>query len=153
MTDIITFTDATPRFALPMLRPGQSQKEFFVNHAFALADMLLHCSVIGEVAAPPPSPADGDCWLVAQGASGEWSGHDGAIAGWQAGRWVYTPAQDGMRIHDRSTGQILLFSQAWERPQAPGMPIGGATIDIEMRAAFGHLLAALATAGIFPVTQ
>lgn len=153
MTDPVDFTDATARFAMPFLRPGQAQKEFFVNQALAVSDLLHHTAVAGEAAVPPISLADGDAWLVANGASGEWAGHDGEIAGRQAGLWVFVQPVAGMRIYDRNSGQFLLFDSGWHRPVQPAAATGGSTIDGELRQSFAALVAALQTAGIFPVTQ
>ena len=85
MTDPISFTPATPRFALPLLFAGQSQKEFYVNEAHALTDALLHAACEGETADPPPAPIEGEAWLVASGAAGEWAGQDGKLASRQSG--------------------------------------------------------------------
>jgi hypothetical protein len=150
MTDPISFASATPRFALPLLFAGQSQKEFYVNEAHALADALLHAACEGETAEPPAAPAEGEAWLVAAGATGKWTGEDGKLASYQAGNWLFAAPNDGMRLFDRSTGQLLLYSGGWQRPTAPAEPNGGAVIDIEARAAIAELVARLVEAGIFP---
>ncbi|HLZ79899.1 MAG TPA: hypothetical protein VKQ09_11235 [Sphingomonas sp.] len=38
-------SDATTRFALPLIAPGQAQKELFHNEALARVDALLQPSV------------------------------------------------------------------------------------------------------------
>ena len=148
MTDPISFTSATPRFGLPLLFSGQSQKEFYVNEAHALADALLHAMCEGEAADPPAAPAEGDAWLVGTGGTGAWAGADGKMASYQAGNWLFAAPNDGMRLFDRSTGQMLLYHAGWQRPAAPAAPSGGTTVDAEARAAIGDLVSALIQAGI-----
>lgn len=130
--------------------PGQSQKEFYVNEAHALADALLHAACEGEASAPPPDPAEGQAWLVAPDAEGEWAGQDGKLAAFQSGAWLFAAPDDGMRLFDRATGQVLLYRGGWQRPSPPVEPAGGATVDAEARAAIAQLIAALVEAGIFP---
>ena len=84
---------------------GQAQKEAHANEAHALADAILHCAVMGELAAPPTSASEGDCWLVSASPTGAWTGHAGQIAAMQGGNWLYITPRDGMRMLDRSTGQ------------------------------------------------
>jgi hypothetical protein len=150
MTDPISFTSTTPRYALPLLFAGQSQKEFYVNEAHALTDALLHAACAGEAADPPATPAEGETWLVASGATGDWADEDGKLASRQSGTWLFATPNEGMRLFDRSTGQILLYRGGWQRPSAPPAPAGGAVIDIEARAALASLVTALTEAGIFP---
>jgi hypothetical protein len=150
MTDPLSFASATPRYGLPLLFAGQSQKEFYVNEAHALADALLHAACEGEASAPPTTPADGETWLVAASATGDWTGQDGQLAARQAGNWLFVAPSEGMRLFDRSTGQILLYRGGWQRPPAPAAPSGGSVIDAEARAAIADLVTALAEAGIFP---
>jgi hypothetical protein len=149
VTDPISFTAATPRFALPLLFAGQSQKEFYVNEAHALTDALLHAACEGESAAPPATPGEGEAWIVADGATGEWAGEDGKLAARQSGNWLFATPSDGMRVFDRSTGQMLLYRDGWRRPAAPTVPSTGSVIDSEARAAIADLVAALTDAGIF----
>lgn len=150
MTDPISFPSATPRHSLPLLFAGQSQKEFYVNEAHALCDALLHAACEGEAVAPPASPAEGECWLVASGASGEWAGEDGKLAARQAGNWLFIAPGDGMRLFDRATGQILLYRAGWQRPAAPAEPNGGSVIDTEARTAIAELISSLSEAGVLP---
>jgi hypothetical protein len=150
MTDPIAYTSTTPRHRLPLLFAGQAQKEFYVNEAHALTDALLHAACEGETATPPATPSDGDCWLVAAGATGDWLGQDGKLACRQSGTWLFVSPSAGMRLFDSSTGQVLLYRSGWERPATPAEPSGGTTVDAEARTAISGLIAALVGAGVFP---
>lgn len=152
MTDQSIFAATSPRFGLPLLFPGQAQKEAFVNEALALADALLHCAVEGEAGSPPASPIDGSAWLVAAGSTGEWLGKDGMIASRQFGNWLYVAPRDGMRVFNRLTGQNLIYFKAWNIAAAPSEPSGGQVVDSEARAAILELIAALRVAGVLPAT-
>lgn len=91
-----------------------------------------------------------EAWIVAAGATGEWAAQDGKLAARQSGNWLFAAPSNGMRLFDRSSGQILLYQDGWQRPTAPTVPSTGSVVDSEARAALADLLAALAQAGIFP---
>ena len=74
MTDPIALDARTPRHSLPLLYPGQAQKEVFVNEALARLDAVAQPVVLASRAAPPTSHAAGDTYLVVGPASDEWSG-------------------------------------------------------------------------------
>lgn len=150
MSDPVVFESTSPRFALPLLYSGQAQKETFVNESFAITDALLHCSIESETATPPESPADGQNWLVAAGATGEWQGFDQALACRQAGNWLFVTPRDGMRVFDISAGQERIYFGAWKKASPLAEPIGGTTVDVEARAALSELIVALRAVGIFP---
>lgn len=152
MSDPITFDTTSPRFGLPLLFVGQSQKEAFVNEALSFTDALLHCAIEGVASAPPGSPVDGTNWLVGTSATGAWAGHEGKIACRQAGNWLFVAASDGMRVLDRSTGQERFYRAGWEVPAVPATPSGGSTVDAEARTTITELIAALRQAGIFPTS-
>lgn len=152
MSDPYLFDTASPRFGLPLLFAGQSQKEVFVNEAFALADALLHCSIEGTAAQPPASPSEGQNWLVSDSPTGDWTGRAGQLACFQGGSWLYVSPRDGLRVLDRLTEQELLYHGGWQRPAAPAMPSGGAVIDNEARTAIADIVAALRLARLLPAT-
>jgi hypothetical protein len=151
MSDPVTFENTTPRLALPLLYAGQARKEVFVNEALAMTDALLHCTVAGEAAAPPANPADGENWLVASDATGEWAGQDLSLACRQAGGWIFIPPRDGMRIFDLSSAQERLFFGTWRKADLPAEPLGGSTVDQEARTTINHLIAALQALGVLPL--
>ena len=159
----------TPRLALPFISPGQAQTDLMHNEALQLLDFLVAGAVEEEPrVAPPTSPAQGWCYIVAPSATGEWAGKDHSLAAFSSGGWRYVPAVDGMSVFIRSTGKWALFlSGAWEfgavrgsrlmiegqqvvgpRAAAIAAPTGGSTIDSEARATVADILAALRAHGL-----
>jgi len=150
MTEPVSFPSASPRHGLPLLFAGQAQKEFFVNEAHALIDMLLHPAVEGESNDPPASPLEGECWLVGNAPTGDWSGQAGAIACLQTGNWLFAAPRNGMAVLDQSAGLIKRYVDGWVAAASVTEPSGGATVDSEARAAVSELVAALVAGGILP---
>lgn len=127
---------------------GQAQKESFVNEAFALADMLLHPAIEGEASSPPPAPQDGECWLVGNSPTGEWTGQAGSLAAFQAGTWLFAAPRNGMSVLDLSTGRTIRYINGWHLPGAVSPASGGAVVDTQARSAIAQIITALATAGV-----
>jgi len=151
MSDPLDFPSKSPRYALPLLFAGQAQKEFFINEAHSLLDLLLHPAVEGETDLPPTSPKDGECWLIGSNPSGAWSGRGGQIASWQSGTWLFAAPKDGMRLLDRSKMQDRFYrGGGWRRASSPDPVTGGTTIDQEARRAIEQLIGALVAGGILP---
>ncbi len=151
MSDPIIFDSSTPRFSLPLLYAGQSQKELYVNEGFFLADALMHCAIESESATPPTSPVDGQSWLIATGASGVWAGEAGKLACRQGGHWILVQPTNGMAILNKATGQLIRrVGGVWKAPTAPAQPSGGTVVDSQARDSINLLLQKLRDAGIFP---
>lgn len=82
----------------------------FAGIAVALVDRL---SVLDrDLTAPPGSPADGDRYIVASGATGEWSGWDLNVALWTDGAWLRLPPRIGWRAWVEDEGLLLVYDGA-----------------------------------------
>ena len=148
MSDPLVFTARSARFDLPFLFAAQAQKETGVNEGFARIDALMAPAIEGEAASPPASPAEGECWLVAQSPQGAWVGHEGALAFFCAGTWMFASPTAGMTVFDKPSGAIRRWINGWQHLDLPAAPSGGATIDAEARAAIALLIDGLRAAGI-----
>lgn len=141
--------ETTARLGLPLLAPGQAQKELFHNEALALVDAATQAAVKGTADPVPADAAVGDCWIVGAGAGGEWAGRRGAVACRTAGGWRFVAAREGMAAWDEGAGLTLRFQGgAWRAGPAVAEPAGGGTVDAEARAALVRVLAALRSHGL-----
>ena len=159
----------TSRLGLPFIEPGQAQKELFHNEALRRLDVAVAAAAESIGAnAPPATPGDGQCFIVGTAPTGAWAGHAAAIAGYAAGGWRFVGPVAGMRALDKASGQTATYDgSAWvvgtikgtrlelggsqvvgARGVAIGNPGGGASIDVEARAAIVAILAALRTHGL-----
>lgn len=146
----INLNQATPKWQLPFLIPGQAQKEVTVNEAFARIDSLLSLSVAGVSASPPPDPYEGEAWLVSSGATGVWEGQVDKVAACVGSAWQFYSPHPGMQLLNEQTGQYLYYFQAWQASQEPPSPSGGGTVDVEARASIDAIIDSLRNSGIFP---
>jgi len=78
----------TARLRLPELAAAQAQKHVTHNEALVALDTLVQISVLDkDLDTPPGSPAEGDCFIVASGGTGDWTGWDDRIARYEDGAW------------------------------------------------------------------
>lgn len=149
MTDTVS-----ARLALPLLQPGQAQKELYHNEAMALLDLAVQAMVEAVGATTPPaSPAIGECWIVGASASGAWAGKAGAIAGWTSGGWRFVAPIEGMTAWHRGSRRVVRYiGGEWQAAPGPGAPIGdpagGSTVDTESRTAIAAILATMRMQGL-----
>lgn len=95
---------------------GESGIKVQMDENWATVDNLLQIGVISRVVATPPgSPVDGDRYIIATSATGDWVGQDGNLARWNehTSLWeIYAPrvgwlafveAEDVLTVY-KSTG-------------------------------------------------
>jgi hypothetical protein len=162
-------SDESPRFALPFILPGQAQKELFHNEALVRIDALLQAAVEqGPRSAPPAAPEPGQCWIVAPGGTGDWTGRADQLAAWTDGGWRFVAPRPGTSVWDKAAGVPRQWNgSGWsggrmacaglaiagqpiigERLPAVPSPSGGTIIDAEARAAVAAVIAALKSHGL-----
>lgn len=103
----------TPLLDLPLIEASQAQKHVTHNEALLALDAAVNLAVISQtLSAPPALPADGDRYLVAAAATGDWLGHSGHIAYREAGAWRFAVPKPGWRLWDATAEVFLLFDGA-----------------------------------------
>lgn len=107
--------EQTDRHQLPMIQPGQAQKEMTHNEALVRLDMLVMAAVEGIANAPPDAPALGDCWIVGPAATGAFADRVHAIAGWTDGGWRFVMPREGATTFVNEAGSRAIFrNAAWQ---------------------------------------
>lgn len=105
----------TPRLSLPYIETQQAQKE--VTHAQALnrLDATVQASVQDkDLTAPPGSPSEGDLYLVAASATGDWSGQEDALAHYIGGVWAFLTPNTGWRVFAEDESAFYVYDgSAW----------------------------------------
>jgi len=162
-------SEATPRFGLPFILPGQAQKELFHNEALSAADALIHpAAETAPLAVPPSAPQPGQSWIVAAAATGAWIGKAHRLASWTEGGWRFAAPVAGMQVWIKSQSVWVHWTgSAWSdgevrgsrmvvggqqvvgtRQPAVPSPSGGTIIDAEARSAVASLIVALKSHGL-----
>ncbi|MDB5677105.1 DUF2793 domain-containing protein [Sphingomonas bacterium] len=162
-------TDTTDRFALPLLQPGQAQKEMFHNEALAALDLVVQPAVeaIG-VDTPPGAPESGQSWILGNAPTGAWAGKAKHVAGWSASGWRFVAPVEGMAVWvaadaltvrfrdsdwalgEETAAHLVIGGDAVVGPRQAAIPdpSGGTVVDTESRTALAAILAALRAHGL-----
>lgn len=161
--------ELTPRLALPLLHAAQAQKEFTHNEALLRLDALV-CGTLagGPLTQPPPDASPGSVWLVGAGATGDWAGEDERLAIASPSGWRFVEAPAGLTLARLADGApVVRTVNGWRigtlvadrlevgRRRIGGAtagtvadPVGGATIDQEVRSTLTTLLSILRAQGL-----
>lgn len=161
--------ETTERLGLPLLAPGQAQKELIHNEALQMLELLVAAAVEEpERNDPPANPATGACYLVGSAPTGDWSQFAGHLAALTSAGWRFVAPVPGMTALVKSSGLIASYSgQSWEtgtvrvqrvmvdgvqvlasRAAAIPDPAGGTIVDAEARSALAQILSAMRQHGM-----
>ena len=100
---------------LPLIAPNQEQKHITHNEALVKLDALIQLSAASQtLTVPPGSPAEGDRYIVAAGATGAWAGKAGNLALWTNGAWAFYVPRAGWTCYIAATSNLWAYSgSAW----------------------------------------
>lgn len=88
--------DQTANLEMPYIMPSQAQKHVTHNLALDLLDAVVQLAVLSRTTtAPPADPAEGERYIVPDGATGAWAGHAGKVAVSRMGGWALLPPRQG----------------------------------------------------------
>jgi hypothetical protein len=144
----VSFSNASPKWALPYLFSGQSQKEVFVNEALALLDCIVACKVESVRASVPTGAQNGQVWLVAESATGEWTGFSGKLAVWRGNTWGFVEPVNGMQIFVQSEQRYIHYNDGWVCPRLTIEFSSSVSADTSAREAIMALVSCLKQAGV-----
>jgi len=148
MLEPVIFSSITPVAGLPLLVPGQAQKEFFLNQALSILDALCPQAVVASQNSPPAVVPDSACFRVMSPAIGAWAGKEDHLAVGVGGDWHFVAPREGMQVFDGDAGHWLVFRSGWRTALAPTISEGGSVIDTEARTALVQLIEVLRHLGI-----
>jgi len=102
--------DISHSLSLPFIAPSQAQKHVTHNEALRILDVVTQLAVGSDDATVPPSAGEGARFIVGNGATGAWAGHDGEVALFETGTWrffvpragwrAYVLAREALTVHD-----------------------------------------------------
>ncbi len=116
----------TTRLKLPLLAAAQAQKHTTHNDALTVLDALVQLAVKSRtLSAPPATPAEGDCYIVAASATGGWTSKAGQIAAFQDGVWRFYAARAGWLVYlEDEDCQVVWTGTAWASPAVVAKRLG-----------------------------
>jgi hypothetical protein len=110
----------TMRLALPLLAAAQAQKHVTHNEALLTLDALSHPVVQSRALTVPPAANEGDLFLIATGATGDWASRDGTLAEWRDGAWAFHVPFEGLAIHVLAEGlDLKILGGTWRDMDGP----------------------------------
>jgi hypothetical protein len=146
----MTWSYTSPVLGMPYLLPSQAQKHVTVNEALRALDALVQLVAISRtIATPPPTPAEGDRYIVAAAASGVWSARDGEIAAFMDGGWRFHAPKEGFAAWIADEEAWAVFDGADWQFAITGAPLFGvnATADATNRLAISSAASLLTHEG------
>ena len=112
----------TPNLELPLWSEGQDLPNVTHNEALIIIDILLQGRIIDrDLDTPPVSPSEGDAYIVASVATGDWFGEEDSIAYFFGSIWRFITPTEGLQIFAADEVVRLTFlSGSWVIGGGPG---------------------------------
>ncbi|SEA22784.1 DUF2793 domain-containing protein [Rubrimonas cliftonensis] len=119
----------TRRLGLTLLEAGQAQKHVTVNAALTRLEGFSAATALSRTLAAAPPALEGDLYIPADGASGAWAGHDGRLALFDNGGWVFADAELGRRLFVADeAAEVVHDGDGWAAATGEGAFGAGASL-------------------------
>ena len=113
--------ETSTNLTLPYLQAAQAQKHVTHNAALAQLDLVVQLVLQGvDETVPPLGPDEGQVWGIGTGAVGDWAGHDGALAAWSNGGWLFLTPRPGWQAM-RGSAPLVFDGSDWVTPDLPAL--------------------------------
>ncbi|MBX9588440.1 MAG: DUF2793 domain-containing protein [Hyphomonadaceae bacterium] len=114
--------DTTSNLTLPFIMAAQAQKHVTHNETLRVLDAVVQLMVLDkDLNAPPSTPVEGACYIVAASPTGAWSGQAGKVAAYQDGAWAFHAPREGWLAWAADEGVLYVRAgSAWVRFSAAG---------------------------------
>lgn len=90
----------TAIFGLETMATDAAGREITYNENHADLEALIRATVLDrDLTAPPGSESEGDAYLVAASATGDWAGHDGEFAHYFNGSYRFIALPSGYQYY------------------------------------------------------
>lgn len=142
----------TIHLGLPFIEGSQAQKHVTHNEALRILDSVVQIGVLdADRTAPPLTPAEGDRYIVATGATGAWTGHAKAVAVREDGTWRFLNPKLGWCAWSDADGVLLVYDgTAWIGVTSGGGMSGSVTLlGVNDTASAPNLLTVKSNAALF----
>ncbi|MGL1922040.1 MAG: DUF2793 domain-containing protein [Hyphomicrobiales bacterium] len=95
---------------LPFLAASQNQKHLTMNESLNRLDVVVQLAVLtADLEVMPVAPNNGDAYIIANGATGDWFGQDGKIAFYQDDAWKILTAKTGWLCWVVDEQKLMVF--------------------------------------------
>lgn len=104
----------TPIAGLPEISENQANKAITHNQSLRQLEINFGAVISRLLTAPPVSPADGDLYIPATGASGAWLGQQNKLLQWTNGGWhIYNPFQYQRVWSIADSAYLIYVGSSW----------------------------------------
>ncbi len=103
----------TPILDVTEMEQNPTNADITVNEAVRTLEAAIQLVVINQTrTTTPTSPSDGDRYVIADSATGDWSGHDNEIAWYSGTDWRFYDPIEGWEIYDQSLDGVYRYDGA-----------------------------------------
>lgn len=117
----------TNHLGITKVEQAQQQKEVTVNQGLDVIDAILNTSILDrDLTTPPGSPSEGDLYIPAATATGDWAGNEGKVAHYTGGAWQFLTPAEGLTLWVADEDVLVTYDgTSWGSPNFSNVSLLG----------------------------